>query len=113
MTDATTIARQHDPSLCPSWCDRQHLGFSLDELAAGAFHHDSPQWSLLRAHQPYADGDAYLYVTASQSVDKRGQAQPTVVELTDDNSPAVILTPDEATELAQALLAAAAKAQGR
>jgi hypothetical protein len=112
MNDATTIARQHDPSLCPSWCSREHLGFA-PETDSGAFHHDSESDALLPAHQPDADSDQYLFVSVSQIVGPEGQAQPAVVELQDSKTTVAVLTPDEATELAQALLAAAGKAMIR
>jgi hypothetical protein len=111
MTDATTIARQHDPSLCPSWCNREHLGFSLDKHAGGSFHHESH--AMLPTNQPHVDSDDYLFVVTSQFVDEAGETQPAVVELQDSKTTVAVLTPDEATELAQALLTAAAKAQTR
>jgi hypothetical protein len=112
MTDATTVARQHDPSLCPSWCSREHLGFT-PETDSGAFHHESDTDALLPAHQADPDGVQYLFVSVSQLVDTEGQAQPAQVELQDSARTVALMTSDEATQLAQALLAAAAKAQSR
>ncbi len=67
MSDRTTNPRQHDPSLCPSWCAGEHL-HTASETTSSAFHHDVEQWSLLPAVQGLEGVDRYVYVTPSQFV---------------------------------------------
>lgn len=102
----TGDSRQHDPSLCPSWCDREHLSQAIDTMAGG-FHHDAAQWALLPATQPVRSEDRYLYINTSQFVDDSGAARPPMVELRNTDDLAAVLTASEALQLAAALIAAA------
>jgi hypothetical protein len=77
---------------------------------AGGFHHDAKQWSLLPAAGEHSEDD-YVFVNVSQYVPDGSEAEPRVVELTDKNHPAVILTPSDQREVATALLASADRAE--
>ena len=103
-------ARQHDATLCPSWCDGEHLSTS-PERPDGGFHHDRKQWALLPAAQDVDErGHVYVYVSVSQPVSGSGQPEHAVVELSDGLSRTHRLSPDEAIRVGEALVAAAAEA---
>ena len=108
--DRVTHARQHDATLCPAWCDGEHLHTSKEQ-PDGGFHHDREQWSLLPAAQDVdAGGDVYVYVSVSQLVPADGHPEPAVVELADGLSRTHRLSPDEAIRVGEALVAAAGEA---
>ena len=102
-------ARQHDATLCPPWCEGEHLSTSA-ERPDGGFHHEGQQWALLPAMQPQYDVDAFVYVSVAQFVPAEGEPQPALVELTDELGSTHRLTPDEAIRVGEALVAAAGEA---
>jgi hypothetical protein len=104
MPDVTTIPRQHDPSLCPSWCNREHVDQAPN---TGGFHHDAESVSVLvAAHDSIAE---QLFVHASQWVPDGRPARRPLVELQNQSQALALLTADEAVDLATALLVAAAQ----
>ena len=55
MTNATTIHPQHDPSLCPAWCDgSDHLQHTL---TVDGFHHDGPLTTIWLTSSSARDDD--------------------------------------------------------
>lgn len=105
-TISQDLSPQHDPSLCPPWCHREHL-LTAAETDAG-FHHDSDALSILTTTpSPHHSGPEALNVTCSQFVPAEGPAHLPLVEIQDDSHTVALLNPGQARELGALLIARA------
>jgi len=98
------LSPQHDPSLCPPWCHREHL---LTANEGDGFHHDGESSAVMPAFRQVIDEQDTIFVKPSRFVPLDGSSRPVLVELLDCSRMVAGLSPAEARELAQNLCAAA------
>jgi len=106
--DTPTLSPQHDPSLCPPWCHREHL---LDADEGDGFHHDGEPVVVVPAFRQCLDEPDQIFVKPSRFVPLDGSFRPVLVELQSSSHMLAGLSPAEARELAQTLCDAAALAE--
>jgi len=102
------LSPQHDPSLCPPWCHREHL---LTANEGDGFHHDGEPSAVMPAFRQVLDEQDTIFVKPSRFVPLDGSSRPVLVELLDCSRMVAGLSPAEARELAQTLCEAAALAE--
>ncbi len=106
-TISQDLSPQHDPSLCPPWCHREHL---LDADEGDGFHHDGEPVVVVPAFRQCLDEPDQIFVKPSRFVPLDGSLRPVLVELLSPSHMVGGLSPSEARELAQNLCDAAALA---
>jgi hypothetical protein len=102
-THSQDLNPQHDPALCPSWCNRSHLT-TAPETQDASFHHDSDGIRIQPTASQDEDGPEALSVTCSQLIPAEGPGYEPRVEIQNDSRTIADLLPADARELAAALL---------
>ncbi len=76
MADATTQPRQHDPSLCPSWCARRAPAHGVGDDPRRVPPRRRNSGPCCPPREPATRADRYVYVSPSQYVPSAASGDP-------------------------------------